>query len=92
MAGRTPRPRRRAKTIARLTGDGMREYYIEVKDGLYLYKYFWSRSRNARKHLRDNVPYPETGTLCVVYTSDVDGDVVSACAYDEKGVIRYISW
>lgn len=83
---------RMAKTIARLTGDNMRQYYIEVKDGLYLYKYFWSCSRNARKHLRDNVQNTEIGARCVVYTSDVDGDVVSACAYDEKGVIRYINW
>lgn len=70
----------------------MRQYYIEVKFGLYLYKYFWSPSRNARKHLRDHVPHSEIGARCVVYTSDGSRDVVSACAYDEKGAIRYISW
>lgn len=86
------RPPSRAREIARLTGDNMKQYYIEVKDGLYLYKYFWSCSRNARKHLRDNVPNNEIGARCVVYTSDVDGDVVSACAYQEDGTIRYISW
>lgn len=83
---------RRAKTIARLTGDNMRGYYIEVKNGQGLYKYFWSYSRNARKHLRDNVPNSEIGARCVVYTSDVDGDVVSACAYQDDGTIKYIAW
>lgn len=86
------RPLRMAKTLARLTGDAMRQYYIEVKNGQGLYKYFWSFSRNARKHLRDHVPNSDRDGRCVVYTSDVDGDVVSACAYDEKGIIRYINW
>lgn len=85
------RPYRRAKTIARLTGDGMRQYYVEVKDGLYLYKYFWSCSRNARKHLRYYVPNSEIGVRCVVYTSDVGGTVVSACEYQEDGTIKYIA-
>ena len=39
MAGGKTRPLRRAKTIARLTGDGMsefsREYYIVVVDGRF---------------------------------------------------------
>ena len=60
------RPPSRAREIARLTGDNMKQYYIEVKDGLYLYKYFWSCSRNARKHLRDNVPNNEIGERSVV--------------------------
>ena len=84
------RPLRRAKTIARLAGDSMRQYYIEVRDGLYREKRFFSCSRNARKHLLDNVPNREIGARCVVYTSE--GRAVSACEYDEKGVIRYISW
>lgn len=78
--------------IARLIGEAMREYYIEVKDGQGLYKYFWSYSRNARKHLRDNTPGGAIGARCVVYTSDMDGRVVSACEYAEAGVIRYIIW
>ena len=86
------RPHRRARTIARLTGDGMRQYYIEVRDGQGLYKHFYSRSRNARKHLRDNVPRGGIYARCVVYTSEVDGDVVSACAYQEDGTIKYIVW
>lgn len=86
------RPPRMAKPIARLTGETMRMYYIEVIKWSGLHKYFWSYSRNARKHLRDNVPNSETGAGCVVYTSDVDGEVVSACAYDENGIIRYINW
>lgn len=86
------RPLRRAKTIARLTGDGMRQYYIEVRNGKGLYKYFWSCSRNARKHLRDNVPWDGSCARCVVYTSDADGDVVSACGYFEGGTIKYLNW
>lgn len=75
-----------------MTGETMRQYYIEVKDRHGLYKYFWSYSRNARKHLRDNAPNNEIGARCVVYTNAEDGYVVSACAYDEKGSIRYIRW
>lgn len=85
------RPIRRAKTIARLTGETMRQYYIEVRNGQGLYKYFWSYSRNARTHLRDNVPQHEIGARCVVYESDVGG-AVSACAYQEDGTIKYINW
>lgn len=86
------RPPRRAKTIARLTGDDMRQYYIKVKDWHGLYKCFWSYSRKARNHLRDNIPSGELGARCVVYTSDEDGSVVSACAYDGRGAIKYIRW
>lgn len=78
--------------IARLTGDKMRQYYIEVKNGQGLYKYFWSYSRNARRHLRDNVQNTEIGARCVVYSDEVDGHAVSACVYDETGTIRYINW
>ena len=70
----------------------MRQYYIEVKNWHGLYKPFWSESRNAKKHLRDNIPNSEIGARCVVYTSNVDGDVVSACAYQEDGTIKYIRW
>lgn len=70
----------------------MRQYYIEIKNGQGMYKYFWAYSRNARKHLRDHVPSNEIGARCIVYTSEEDGEAVSACEYDEKGTIKYISW
>lgn len=91
MAGGRTRPFHRARMIARLTGETMRRYCIEVKNWHGLYKRFWSYSRNARKHLRDNIPISEIGARCVVYTHEA-GRVVSACTYDEKGAIRYISW
>ena len=86
------RPHRMARMIARLTGDSMRKYYIEVTSGKGLYKHFWSYSRNARKHLRDNVPWDGSCARCVVYTSDENGDVVSACGYWEGGTIKYLNW
>ena len=86
------RPLRLAKKIARLKGETMRVYYIEVAIGNRLYKYFWSYSRNARKHLRDNVPGDGSCARCVVYKPDGSGDVVSACAYQEDGTIKYINW
>lgn len=86
------RPLRRAKTIARLTGDKTRVYYIEVRNGQGLYKHFWSYSRNARKHLRDNVPNNEIGARCIVYRGEADSTVVSSCAYQEDGTIKYIVW
>ena len=86
------RPLRRAKKIARLKGETMRMYYVEVAKGNRLYKYFWSYSRNARKHLRDNVPWDGSCARCVVYKSDGSGDVVSACGYWEDGTIKYLNW
>lgn len=86
------RPYRRAKTIARLTGDGMRRYFIELTNGQGLCKIYFSRSRDARKHLQDNISNSNTGARCVVYATGMDGEVVSACTYDEEGVIRYIKW
>lgn len=70
----------------------MKQYYIELKNGQGLYKYYYSYSRNARKHLRDNIPSGDTGARCIVWSDDIDGHVVSACEYDEKGAIRYINW
>ena len=69
----------------------MKQYYIKVKNLHGLCKYFWSYSRNARKHLRDNIPSGEIGARGVVYTHDGDA-VVSACAYQEDGTIKYIRW
>ena len=86
------RPLRRAKKIARLKDETMRKYYVEVAKGKRLHKYFWSYSRNARKHLRDNVQKHEIGVRCVVYKSDGSGDVVSACEYLEDGTIKYLNW
>lgn len=70
----------------------MKCYYIEVWNGNGLHKNFWSKSRNAKKHLRDNVPNSDTGARCVVWGGELGEVRVSACAYDEKGVIRYINW
>lgn len=86
------RPHRMARTIARLKGETMRKYYIEVTNGSGLYKYFWSYSRNARKHLRDNAPWDGSCARCVVYKYDGSGDVVSACGYWEGGTIKYLNW
>lgn len=51
---------------------------------------FFSSSRNARKHLRDRIP-PSSAAKCIVHSADGE-NVISACAYDEKGVIKYIVW
>lgn len=63
-------------------------YLIEIFDGREQYSLFFSKSRNARKHLRGRLP-PSSAATCVVYSAD-GGNVISACRYDEKGVIRYI--
>lgn len=71
-------------------GDKMK-YYVEVFDGSgYGGCFFLSSSRNARKHLRDRFP-PSSAGKCVVYSANGE-KVISACTYDEKGVIRYINW
>ena len=85
------RPSRRARTIARLIGDNMRKYYIEIRNGQGLYMHFWSYSRNARKHLFDNVPSNEIGARCVVYKDDA-GYAISACERQEDGTIKHIAW
>lgn len=67
------------------------KYYVEVFDyGSGYGDCFLSSSRNARKHLRDRLP-PSSSGKCVVFSANGDR-VISACAYDENGVIRYISW
>ena len=68
----------------------MRLYFIELINGQGLQKIYFSRCRNAGKHLRDNIPNSDTGARCVVYHKGFDGEVVSACVYDETGAIRYI--
>ena len=70
----------------------MRLYFIELMNGQGHHKIYFSRSRNAGKHLRDNIPNSDTGARCVVYSKGFDGEVVSACTYDEEGIIRYIKW
>ena len=70
----------------------MRQYFIELINGQGLQKIYFSRSRNAGKHLRDNIPNSDTGARCVVYDKGFDGEVVSACAYQEDGTIKYIRW
>lgn len=66
------------------------KYYVEVSDGDSWRYSFYSSSRNARKHLRDRVPQSSAGA-CVVYSANGER-VISACTYDEKGVIRYVDW
>lgn len=67
------------------------KYYVEVFDeGSGYGDCFLSSSRNAKKHLRDRLPQTSAGK-CVVFSSNGDR-VISACAYDEKGVIRYKNW
>lgn len=70
----------------------MKQYYIELRNGQGLCKHYYSYSRNARKHLLDNVSNSDIGAKCIVWSDDIDGQVVSACEYDEKGAIRYINW
>lgn len=66
-------------------------YYVEVFDSEIGYgTCFLSSSRNARKHLRDRLP-PSSSGKCVVFSANGDR-VISACMYDEKGVIRYVNW
>lgn len=68
------------------------KYYVEVFDeGSGYVDCFFSSSRNARKHLRDRLPQTSAGKCVVYHLTNIDR-VISACAYDEKGVIRYINW
>lgn len=62
---------------------------MEIIDGRGQDVCFFSKSRNARKHLRDRLP-PSSAAKCIVYSSDGE-TVISACGYDEKGVIKYIA-
>ena len=69
----------------------MRRYWVEVHSGCGTAKKFFSTSRNARKHLRDNVA-PSAAARCIVYRGETDPTVVSACAYQRDGTIKYIVW
>ena len=68
----------------------MNNYFVEIFDGRGRDICFLSKSRNARKHLRDRLP-PSSAAKCIIYSANGE-HVISACGYDEKGVIRYIRW
>ena len=66
------------------------KYIVEIFDGRGSFSVFLSASRNARKHLRDSIS-PSSAAKCVVYSSNGE-KVISACAYQEDGTIKYIDW
>ena len=72
-----------------LTGDAVK-YLVEIFDGRGEDVCFFSSSRNARKHLRDRLP-PSSAAKCIVYSANGE-KVISACGYDEKGVLQHIVW
>ena len=70
------------------------KYLVEIFDQRGEDVRFFSSSRNSRKHLRKHLRdrlLPYSAAKCIVYSAD-EKKVISACGYDEKGVIRYIVW